>query len=251
MQKFLASCQYAILLLRKDKLSLPFIVGTTFMVIFAYMASQWTIEDLEKILMDLTAFGLHIFGGIVTILWGTRLFNTFSDENPAIEFELSAPLSRGAWLTSRFIGFSLYLSALGALFFAIWLFMFRIYDFRFFSWNMTWMFICQISGWLSLAALTCFVSTFCRRNTALFTSFSLWVCGLLAPLGTSAEGVNPGENTFLTLFGTVWNFQRFNVVPELIESHSEVLLTLAYAAGLWVFFLGLSCMIVNKRNIYS
>ena len=248
--KIWAICRYASLILRKDKLFLPFLLTVPGIFLFGLMASEWTIEDMEKVLMDLTALGLHLFGSLVTILWGTQLFNTFPEENSSLEFELVAPISRINWILGRFLGLALHLSITGFVFFVLWTGIFAVQGYAIISPGIAWMFGLQILGWLTLASLTAFIGTLCKRNLAIVSCSLLWICGLIAPVtAITAEGQGAAAE-FARNVSKLWNFQRFNVVPGQITDLSQCLFTMLYAGGLIAVLLSLSCLIFQKRQVF-
>lgn len=237
---------YASMILRKDKLFYPFIVAVLLLFIFAFSAGEWSIGEAERVLMDLTALALHIFGSLITVIWGAQLFRTFPAENPSIESELLAPVSRSEWILGNFLGLARQLGFCLTIFFLFWTALFLYQGFFTFSWPLAWMFFSHFLGWLCLAAISSLLGTLCRHNLAILTSLTLWISALLAPL----SHLSPGGADKPGLLAQLWNFQRFNQVAYDLTEPGICFHTCLYALGLITLFLALACLSFENRRLH-
>ena len=242
-----AVSSYAFVILRKNRLFLPFLAGVPAIFLLAYISGSWTIEEAERIQVNLTALGLHLGGSFVTLLWGSQLFCTGSSENPAIEFELVAPVPGSSWIVGRFLGLAAHLALACLLFFILWCALFTMAGTISFSWQIVWMFAAQFLGWLSLGALCGLLGTLCRRNLALLAGAVLWMVGLMNP-----QGHLPSDRgSWLPILSQVWNWQRFNPVSYEPTDLVSCLYTLLWASGLMSFMLAAACYCFKRRRLLS
>jgi small neutral amino acid transporter SnatA (MarC family) len=77
------------LMLRRDRIFFPIIIAGLSIAVFANIASNWSMEDFDKILFVVGIAGFRITGGIVSILWGVRLI-TDPLQDRSIELRIAA-----------------------------------------------------------------------------------------------------------------------------------------------------------------
>src|SRR5690606_34381136 len=98
-------------LLRRDKIFVPALVISLLISVLANLASDWSVEDFEKILFDIGFFGFQMTGSLVAIFWGAKIISDSRQEG-SLEVQLAAPISRGSWIIGKYAGLCLCLVVL-------------------------------------------------------------------------------------------------------------------------------------------
>ena len=245
------------LLLRRDKIFLPAAVGGLGIAILANLASDWSIEGFIKILFDIGTFGYHFIGSIVAIFWGTKLIADAKSEG-AIEVQLASPIPRPIWIIGKYLGLVISLVFLGIILLAIWQGIMLINDFGMMTLNQLATFMYLSLAWMVLGAVSIFFSTFSGQATALFSSFSVWIVGLVISLinGTLPPDSPQFTKSVIGFFATFWNLQRFNFSDKIgvegIElSSNELFWSAAYGIALIVVFIFSAGLIFRNRDLTS
>lgn len=200
-------------LLRRDRIFVPAWLAGLAIAILAGLASDWSLEDFDKVLVDIAFFGFQCLGGAIAVFWGTK---TIADamSSGAIEVQLAAPVGRGTWLVGRYLGLALALVALGFGIAAIW----QLTCYARQSGGMRDAELIAIAftvlGWLVLAGVAMSFSCYAGQGIAVFATLSVWIAGLASPLvyATLPQDTSEGARLVLRLLTQLLDFQTFNLI---------------------------------------
>lgn len=242
------------LLLRRDKIFLPAIVMGAVILIAAALASDWSVEDFHKILFDIGAFGFRVTGGLVAILWGTKLI-TDSRADGSLEVKLAAPVRRATWLLGRYLGLLATLLTLAVFLIALWQGLMVLNNYGLMTRAHRLMFAFLGIEWAVVAAMAVCFATFTRNAVALFATMCLWIAGLMIP--TLAIAVSPetpaSTRMVVDTMSVMWNLSQFNLVESAISGippAASILWGLAaYGLARVVFFLTAGAIIFSRRDL--
>ena len=241
-------------LLRRDKIFLPMIVVGLCLVLFASMAQESSLDELEKVLFDMGTTGFFFTGIIVCLLWGIKSVCE-SRRDGSIELQLVAPISRGQWLLGKYLGLCISLLLVGII--LIIAFQVMLYlDFReFMSWKQLAIFAYLFLGWLVFAAICILFATFCNTPTATFSSFCVWIIGMIS--GILVETMPRGSTAFMKglvkSIATFWDFQRFNLTAYASTNDfpptANLLWFALYGFATIALLLAISTVVFSKRDL--
>ena len=204
------------LILRRDRIFMPMIVVGFAITLFANIASNWSIEDFEKILFDIGIAGFRVTGAVVSILWGVRMI-TDPLQDRSIELRIASPSARFVWILARYSGLATCLILMGLIFAASWQSIMSLNSFGSMTNIQSWTLGLLVLEWLVLGAFGLLMGTLAGFSTAIFVAFGSWIAGLLAPLvaATIDPGTDPSQKQLVEFLANVWNFQRFNLIDQL------------------------------------
>jgi Cu-processing system permease protein len=216
----------AFLILRRDRVFTPVVTIGIIVALFANIASNWGIDNYDKILFDIGLAGFRMTGGAVAMLWGVRMIaDPIKDRS--IELRIASPSARFSWLMSRFVGLSFCLILMGLIFAGVWQALMLLNRFG----NMTnlqnWAIGLLVLEWIVLGSLAMLLGTLAGFSTALFSTVALWLTGLIAPLvaATMGSNIDPFQKQIVEFAANIWNFQRFNLIDQLEIGSNHVLLS--------------------------
>jgi len=244
------------LLLRRDRVFVPAVVAGVMIAAMANLISDWSVEDFSKILYDVGAFGFHVTGNIVAIFWGTKIFGDARTEG-SLEVQLAAPINRTTWLTGKFLGLSISLVFLWLILLVFWQGLMKLNYFGWLDARQGVFFIFQLLGWLVVAAIATFFSSFCSATVALFSSFCLWLAGIATALVAGSLSSNTPEVTrkFVEGLAQVWDLQQFNLVRYVVTEPPLPLHELGWRASYGVILILLlittGSIIFSRRDVIS
>ncbi|MBF0441106.1 MAG: ABC transporter permease subunit [Oligoflexales bacterium] len=241
----------------RDKIFLPALTMGVLLIAFASLASDWGIEEFEKILYDFGTFGFHVIGIIVALIWGGKTVFDSRGEG-SIETQLVTPISRTNWLMGKFLGTALSLVAISLTLMVFWAGIKLFSGLKFNKLDLV-IFGFLTVEWIVLCTITIFFSSFTSYAVAIFGSFSLWILGLVSsPILNSIVETNTNKSTIylLTFLADYWDFHRFNFagyigaggVSASFPSMHEIITRFGYGFFLIVFFLVLASIIFEKRK---
>lgn len=245
-----------IISLRRDRFFAPSFLMVGLLLFVITLISEFTIEEMPKILFDLGLFVINITGSFVAIVWGAKLLNE-STLDGFFDIQLTAPLNRTTWLLGKFAGIATSLTimgvVLGSMLFSVMAF------YRYLQIDMRHLLViaCYVVGWLCLAALAILLSTFSSYALTLFSTFALWAIGLTteAIQLTITAQTNSFSKSIIHGLAIVWNFQNFNLSEWLAMTYVDEDLMVGYRY-IYGFFLcsSLLCLasiIFNKKDILN
>jgi len=242
-------------LLRRDKIFLPAVIGGFFVAAIANLASDWTLEEYSKVLFDIGAFGFHFIGSIVAIFWGTKAVADARSEG-ALELQIATPISRSVCLIGKFLGLVMNLTLLAVILMVCWQILMRLNSFGWINGDQFMVFVYLYLSWCVTAATSIFFASFCGHATALFSSFSAWFVGLsTAQVAISLAPETPMiTRKIVESFAWFWDFQRFNIIKHLVlESSKLEQINLAWNALYGVLLIAVlmtsACLIFRKRDL--
>ena len=237
-------------LLRRDKIFVPALAMGVATTALAYLATDWSLEAVAKIMYDVGTFGFQLTGSMVAIVWGAKTLADSRQEG-YVEVQLAAPIGRASWLLGKYLGLSGCLMLLALLLIGIW-------QVGLLAGNLGTMgrvdlqaFLLLGLGWLVIAALALLMASLAGLGIALFGTVALWLAGLTAPL--IAKSLSPDTSPTARLVATgvarFWDLQQFNVgeatanrqlipLPELAARGTYGLLLIASLLTLACFALG-------------
>jgi len=243
------------LILRRDKIFIPIVIVALAIAFFANLASNWGVENYEKILFDIGLAGFRLTGGVVAILWGVRMI-TDPLQDRSIELRIASPSARFTWVLARFTGLALCLLLMGLIFVGIWQLLMALNQFGTMNNLQSWTLGMIVVEWLVLGAIGLLMGTIAGFSTALFATFSAWIAGLLAPIvaATAGSSTDATQRRFLEFVADVWNFQRFNLIEQLEAGKHTVMLSditsrLSWAASVLVGCLVLSSWVFQEKDL--
>jgi hypothetical protein len=217
--------------------------------LFGSIASSWGVSEFRKILFDISGFGFHLIGSLVAIIWSVKLI-AIARLDGSLEVQLASPVSRPSWLLGRFLGIFASLLIMGTLMLTVLQGLMLMNDFGFFRREELWALLQQIMGWGVIASIALFFASFCGLITALFSSFSLWISGLITELVALTIKNDVAESVKVVFQGLryVWNLQNFNRTPDFILQHGmlSVAWTSLYAFCLIAFFLCAATLMFSR-----
>jgi Cu-processing system permease protein len=243
------------LILRRDRIFIPIVLVGVAVALFANVASNWGVEDYQKILFDIGLAGLRLTGATVSILWGVR---TIADplKDRSIELRIASPSSRFTWLLARYTGLVFCLLLMGLMFVGVWQILMLSNQFGTMTNLQNWAIGLLVIEWLVLGALGLLFGSLAGLPTALFATVSVWIAGLMAPLvaATMGPGANPVQRAGIEFLANVWNFQRFNLVDQLeggatSVSLADLLPRLSWAGCVLFGSLTLTAWVFQKKDL--
>ena len=241
-------------LLRRDKIFAPSLITGVFLIFLTSVISEFTIAEMAKIYLELAFTMFNFTGSTIAILWGTKLIIDAKNEG-SINNQLAAPIDRSQWLLGKFLGLCAALIIFGVLL-SIILLTTMVFN-QYASLAMVHIIIVlhYILGWIVLAAIALFFSTFASQGIAIFSTISLWFMGLsVEPIGqVLSDKTNQLSRALVDIFLVVFNLQAFNLQDK-VNSPSEATLGLlglgfGYAATLVGSVIIFSAIIFRNRDI--
>lgn len=243
-------------LLRRDKIFLPIIAFGCVMMFVSSMAQDTSADELVKVMLDVGVTGFFVTGILICMLWGIKSICE-SRKDGSVELQLVSPISRYQWLLGKYFGLSFSLLVIGAILYIAFQVM-MLLDFKqFISLHQFLIFAYMYLGWLVFAAICTFFATFCNTPTAIFSSFLVWVLGMLSGILEETlpqRSVGTWMETFINYLATFWDFQRFNLIDytyyEATFPHATDLLSFAlYGVALITLLLLGASFIFSKRDL--
>lgn len=240
-------------LLRRDRIFVPAVFICILITAFANLASDWSVEDFRKILLDIGFFGFFVMGNAIAMFWGVK---TLADARAtgALEVQLAAPVGRSSWLLGRYAGLSAALILLALLMLGFWQGLMLVNDFG-------WMNQPELIGfafiplsWLVAAALAMLFATFCGQGVALFATASLWIAGLASRMVANSLPVDASAHTRQTVLtlARYWDLQQLNLVDFASGMSTigpeELVLRASYALLLIAILISLGAVIFQRRD---
>lgn len=236
--------------LRRDRIFVPIMLIGLGISVFASTASQWSLEDFQKILFDIGLAGFRLAGGLVAILWGIRMIHDALSER-SLDPRLAAPISRSTWYLARYLSLATALVVMGVVFAVWWQAVVYFGGYGLLTNIQGWALGMLVMEWLILAALAMMLASFGSFGMAMFATLGLWIAGLLAPLvsATKDPTLPATQSLIVDWIADIWNFQRFNIIDQLGVtgqtinladltmrlSWSGSLLVAVVTAGIWRF----------------
>jgi hypothetical protein len=204
--------------LRRDKIFGPVLLIGLAVTFFASTASQWSMEDFQKILFDIAHAGYRLTGGFVAVLWGTRMVHDAMAER-SLDPRIAAPIHRWTWYLARYCALATSLIIMGLVFAFWWQIGLYINNYGKISNQQAWAIAFLGFEWLVLAALSMLFASLSGFGLSLFFTIVAWLTGILAPLIATTIDTSVGETKFkiVTTIASVWNFQRFNLIDSLSQ----------------------------------
>lgn len=240
--------------MKRDKIFFPALIGCIAISLFAHIASDWSIEEFEKILFDIGGVGFQVTGSLVAIFWGTKTIQDSRTEG-SLEVQLSTPLHRGAWLVGKYLGLVTALVLLIVIMLALWQILMLLNAFGWMTFNHISIFGLLALGWLVLGAMSIFLASFCGQSVALFGALSLWFGGMASSLVNNSLAPETAALTKSAVNGLsrVWDLQRFNLVDFATNgiplNGQEMMAHAVYGIVLIAFFVFSSCLIFTRRDL--
>lgn len=241
-------------LLRRDKIFTPFLISAIAISIFAQLASDWGVEEFNKILNDIGFFGFQMTGSFVALFWGIKMVSDSRTEG-SIEVELAAPIERTTWLLGKYLGLTATLILLGALIVVSWQGMMLLNNFGWMQMTEWIAFAFTILAWAVLGALAILFGCLMRQTVALFVSLALWISGLCSTIVANTLHPDTPESTKRLVVGIAraWDLQQFNLVSSAVSGiplpWNELGWRLAYGVLLIAFILSIATVLFRRRDV--
>jgi ABC-type transport system involved in multi-copper enzyme maturation permease subunit len=256
MRGLLTVTRDSFLLLRRDKIFVPALLGGILISVFANLAGHWTLEDWLKVLFDVGAFGFNVVGCLVAIFWSTKSVADARSEG-FLEVQIATPINRSTWLLGKYLGLILSLTFLVGILLALWQVLMIINNFGYMTRNQGLVFAYLFLGWCVLGSLGIFFASFCGQATALFSTLCAWIIGLAIPFVPSALSPDTDEVTKIIVerIAWAWDLQRFNLVEPLNNNAPGIRDLLQwngiYGLALIVLLLSAAMVIFRKKDLIT
>lgn len=242
------------LLLVRDKVFIPAIVIGLIFVLTAIMISDWSVEDFVFIVFQIIAFGYHITGGVVAMIWGSKIISE-SKMQGAIESQLATPISRSTWLVGNYLGLSITLVILWSLMLVLSQGVMLFYKY---GWMSESQYSCLILIgilWQVIAAFAFLFGSFCGSAITLFGTIGTWIAGI--SVGIALTSITPRTNpimaTAIQFVAKFFDLSRLNLSNFLYDggviARSQFVLHGLYGVFLTVILLVITCIIFEKKDL--
>jgi len=242
------------LLLRRDRVFMPIVFAFVLVAVFANIASDWSVEDFSKILLDIGTLGFQLTGSVVAIFWGVRLLATARTDG-SIEAGLTAPVSRTSWLIGKYLGLALSLALVGILMIVFWQILLFINEWGVITQAQLILFLFLFISWLVMGACSLFLATFTSPGLATFASLTLWLVGNAthAVASTLRDDAPSILKSIVLWTAKIWDLQLLNLVQFATVEPMLPTIDLYYRASygilLILLFLTTACLVFNNRDI--
>lgn len=256
MRALLSITMESSLRLMRDRIFLPTIVVGFCFILFATIASDWGIEEFEKILYDIGITSLQFVGSVIALFWGTNLISTSKGEG-SIEVQLAAPISRFIWLLGKYLGLSSVLFIILIIFSILWQGSLFFWGFETFRPEDLIIFLMLYLSWLIMGAVAIFFSSLTSETVALFSGICFWIAGLISePIAFTLPRETPELTRYIiTTFSELWNLQLFNLSmyssSQELPIATELFWRASYGIFLVGFFISLGTISFNRRELTS
>ena len=243
-------------LLRRDKIFLPLLIFGLCLLYFASMMQDSSSDELVKVMLDMGASGFFITGILVCLLWGIKSICE-SRKDGSIELQLVSPVTRSQWLIGKYLGLCCSLFMLGVILYVGFQVLLYLDFKRMLTWGQFLIFVYMFIGWLVFAAICTFFASFCNTPSATFSSFCLWILGMLSGLLVNTlppRNIGTWVETFVKMLATFWNFQRFNLIEytyygATFPPASDLMWFALYGLSVIALLLSVAAIIFSKRDL--
>ena len=243
-------------LLRRDKIFLPMIAFGICLVYLSSMMQDSSADELVKVMLDMGATGFFFTGIVICMLWGVKSICE-SRKDGSVELQLVSPISRHQWLLGKYLGLCCSLFLVGVILFIAFQIM-MLLDFKaLMSAHQFLIFLYMFIGWLVFAAICVFFSTFCNTPSAIFSSFFVWVIGMVSAVLEETlppNSIGTWKESLVKAVATFWDFQRFNLIEYTYHGasfpHTMNLVWFAlYGLAVIVLLLSFASFIFSRRDL--
>ena len=254
MRAFMAITMESFTRLRRDRIFRPILVFGFVFILFCSLVSGWSLEEFKKILFDLSSFGFELIGVAVALLWGTKIISDAKSEG-SIELQLASSINRSTWLLGKYMGLVIGLALISLTLMALWQGVLWFYGFDVFIPIESYVFLLITLEWFILGAVAIFFSTLTSQPLALFSSFSLWIVGLIvAPVIKTLPAETPhAVKLLLVKIASFWDLGRLHIVDRVIDGTilpgRDVNLRILYALCLIGIIMSVSSLIFRTRDM--
>jgi hypothetical protein len=240
----------ALIWLRRDRIFVPVVflgVGVTFM---ARLMTDFAFDDYLQTLFDFGLTGFRFVGGMVAILWGTRIIHDALAER-SLDPRLASPTPRWVWYAARSSALSLALIGMGVIFTGLWQSHMHIGGLGWMSQGQFLSLALIVFEWVILANIAMMAAVFLGFVLSIFFTAAVWILGLLAPIFAASKPatLSAFQSTLLDALADLWNFQRFLIMENTssassLQDVSDLSLRLTWAVavlamvtiiGMWRF----------------
>lgn len=257
MSKFLVLSWQTFLMLKRDKIFIPMLFIAFLLFSFANLASRWGIEIFDKILFDIGFFTYHFTGALVAIFWGTKLISDAKKEG-SLELELAAPVSRGIWLMSKFMGLVFALLIVGIIFTVMWQLLVIAAGWGWFKMQYLIVIALLTLEWVVVASLSIMFSVFTHSSAlALFFTLCSWLIGLVSfsIYYNLTDNVHELSKKIVEIIAIVWNLQKLNLSDLALSSEfismREIFWRCLYGVILIAIILSVSVFVFKRKDIIA
>lgn len=240
--------------LRRDRIFIPSLLAGIFLIFLSTTISEFTIEEVLKIMFDVGLATFNLTGSIVAILWGSKILHD-AKESGSQDSQLSSPINRTTWILGKFVGLAITLATLGLILTIIWVIALKHYDYAPIHWVHIVIYGGFVMGWIVLAALAILVTTMASQAIAMFAVISAWIVGLMAePISQILTEKTPAFSRIMVeLAVTVWNLQAFNLSrfalePDMLGSQ-EIFMRFGYGIMLIIAIISATCITFSKKDL--
>ena len=240
--------------LYRDKVFIPAVTIAILMMIAAIIISDFGVLEVYKYIYDLGSSSYLLIGCLTGIFWGANLVADARIDG-SMETQLSAPISRSTWILGKFIGLFLVKILLSVILICFWQLLFTSLNYGNFTTSSLLAFMSLSLCWLTMDAVTILFSVISSKSVALFSSFSLFLIGLMTgPIyQTLSPKTDPFTRQMVSKFTGIWDLSYFNLSTYLIKEeviNSSIFLPrLYYSLAIILGCMSLSILIFSNSDL--
>lgn len=257
MSAFIAITYESFLMLRRDKIFVPMLIGLVFLFFLASFITEWSLDDYRIIYFNLTQTSLRLTGGAIAVLFGVKMLHD-TYVSGSLETILSRPIYRSTFLQGSYTALLLCLLLYGVLSGLTWwlmnyfFFTHRIPN-EFIFWGVALAFL----EWGVISAMAYCFSSFCGFGMSLLSVIMMWLVALVSTaMASSLEGLKDSYSDLLPVvegLAKFWSFDRFSLLAYSrtmeFPSLSFILNSVGYAVSVVAVLLVLSHIFFSSRDI--
>ena len=215
MYSFYAVIRENFLLLRRDRVLVPILIGVVIMFLISNFISEWSIDDPNIIYFNINQTILRISGGCMAILFAAKIVHDTSFSGN-IETIIVRPVRRWVFQAGSYVSVVGCLLFYGVLAGLSWLGVSILFSMRLPAELVASGVLFAFFEWCILIALVYCLSSLCGFGMSIFFSGLMWFLGLVSgAMALSLEKLRSEYSDLLPIVNTVkkfWSFDRFNLL---------------------------------------
>lgn len=216
MSSFFAITYESFLMLRRDKIFVPMLIGVVLLFFLASFITEWSLDDFRIIYFNITQTALRLTGGAIALLFGVKMLHD-SYVSGSLETILSRPLHRSVFLQGSFAALLLCLLLYGLLSGLCWWVMnYFFFTHRIPTEFIVWGAFLAFLEWGVIAALSYCFASFCGFGMSLLSVILMWLVALVSSaMASSLEGLRNSYSDLLPVvegLAKFWSFDRFSLM---------------------------------------
>lgn len=237
----------------RNRTSLNILIFAIALILFSFVAGDWSMGHQNKVIKDLGLGAMSIFGLLIAIFIGIRIMIQELEQR-TIYLIASKPINRWAIIVGKFLGLGLtlliHLSLMTFTLYIITFIMERTFDLSLMS--AVWLIYLEI---LLIVAFSIFFSSFTSPTLSAIYTFLIFIIGHLSDFLRDYVLLYPDKGfhgLLKTIYAILPNLEKFNikmaVVQKLEISEHFVMYSTFYGLAYLLLILILTCLIYQKKD---